>query len=70
MASSAPNFGKPRTQAEVSQLRQEANGITPTRVIGVRHGRSPAAIHAKEQEERISLKPVDQSPHGSRGSRS
>lgn len=65
MAKTPPKARKPWTTGEVAQLRQEAKGNTPTRVIGFKHGRSEDAIRAKAQEARISLKPVNQSPYGS-----
>ena len=66
MAKSTRNTGKPWTSVEVKQLRQEAKGNMPTRVMGVKHGRTEAAIRAKAQEEGISLKPVNQSPYGTK----
>jgi hypothetical protein len=66
MAKSTRNTGKPWTSAEVKQLRQEAKGNTPTRVMGVKHGRTEDAIRAKAQSEGISLKPTNQSPYGTK----
>jgi len=58
------NTGKPWTPAEVKELRQLAKGDTPTRVIGLKLGRTEAAIYGKASEEGISLKPTNQSPYG------
>lgn len=69
MPKSIRNTGKPWTPAEVRQLRQEAKQNTPTRVIGVKHGRTPGAIAQKASQERISLKPTNQSPYGTGGKR-
>ena len=66
MAKSTRNTGNPWTPAEVKQLRQEAKGNTPTRVMGVKHGRTENAIRAKAQSEGISLKPTNQSPYGTK----
>ncbi|EKS28245.1 hypothetical protein [Afipia felis] len=66
MAKSTRNTGKPWTPAEVQQLRKEAKGNMPTRVIGLTHGRTEAAIRAKAQTENISLKPTNQSPYNRR----
>lgn len=55
--------GKPWTQAEVKQLRQEARENTPTRVIGGHLGRTAAAVQQKASEKNISLKPTNQSPY-------
>ena len=66
MSKSTRNTGNPWTVAEVKQLKQEAKGNTPTRVIGVKHGRSESAIRGKAQSEGISLKPTNQSPYGTK----
>ena len=61
------NTGNPWTKAEVAQLRTEANQNTPTRVIGLKHGRTEDAIRTKASDEGISLKPTNQSPYNRRG---
>ncbi len=66
MAKSTSNTGKPWKPAEVKQLKQEAAGNTPTRVMGLKHKRTESAIRAKAQAEGISLKPTNQSPYGTR----
>jgi hypothetical protein len=66
MSKSTRNNGKPWTPAEVKQLKQEAKGNTPTRVIGVKHGRSEDAVRSKAQAQGISLKPTNQSPYGTK----
>ncbi|ANP47122.1 hypothetical protein [Candidatus Viadribacter manganicus] len=66
MSKSTRNTGKPWTPGEVKQLKDEAKGNTPTRVIGVKHGRTEAAIRNKAAEENISLKPTNQSPYNRR----
>lgn len=66
MSKSTRNNGKPWTPAEVKQLKLEAKGNTPTRVIGVKHGRSEDAIRSKAHAEGISLKPTNQSPYGTK----
>jgi hypothetical protein len=63
MSKSTRNSGNPWTPAEVKQLKQEAKGNTRTRVIGLKRGRTPAAVQAKASEEGISLKPTNQSPY-------
>jgi hypothetical protein len=47
-------------------LRQLAAQNTPTRVIALKLGRTEYAVRAKAAELGISLKPVNQSPYGSR----
>jgi hypothetical protein len=55
------NSGKPWTEAEVKQLQKLADQDTPTPVIGLKLGRTPAAIYAKASQEEISLMPPN--PH-------
>lgn len=61
---STRNTGNPWTAEEVKQLRQLAKENTPTRVIGLKLGRTEDAVRAKASEEGISLKPTNQSPYG------
>lgn len=61
------NSGKHWTPTQVTQLRSLAKGNTPTRVIGIKMGRSPEAIQAKATEKHISLKPNNRSPYGTKG---
>lgn len=60
------NAGKHWTGTEVKQLETLAKGNTPTRVIGLKMGRTPNAIQSKASEEGISLKPTNQSPYNRR----
>ena len=66
MSKSTRNTGTQWTPEEVSKLGQMARQNTPTRVIGFKLGRTPAAIQTKASAEGISLKPVNQSPYGKR----
>lgn len=59
----ATNSGKGWTSGEVRQLKQLAKGNTPTRVIGLKMGRSPGAVQSKASEKGVSLKPTNQSPY-------
>ena len=61
-----PNSGKPWTPAQVQQLRILAKGNTPTRVIGLKMGRTPDAVQAKASDVGVSLKPTNQSPYGTK----
>lgn len=63
MSKSTQNSGKHWTNQEVQQLQKLAQQDTPTRVIGLKLGRTPAAIQSKASEENISLKPTNQSPY-------
>jgi hypothetical protein len=58
------NTGKQWTPSDVKQLKELANGDTPTRVIGLKLGRTEASVYAKASEEGVSLKPTNQSPYG------
>ena len=57
------NTGKAWTSDDVKTLKSLAKENTPTRVIGLKLGRTPSAVYAKAASEGISLKPVNQSPH-------
>lgn len=63
MVKTPTKSGKPWSANEVSELRKLAAGNTPTRVIALKLGRSPAAVQGKASTEKISLKPVNQSPY-------
>ena len=67
MSKSTRNSGKPWTPADVTQLRQLARGNIPTRVAGLKLGRTPGAVQSKASEMGISLKPTNQSPYNRRG---
>lgn len=64
MAKAKPaNQGKQWTSAQEAQLRKLAKGDTPTRLIGYKLGRTPAAVQSKAQDLNVSLKPVNKSPY-------
>jgi hypothetical protein len=60
---STRNTGKPWTPAARAQLRSLAAGNTPTRVIGLKTGRSEAAVRSQAARQGVSLKPTNQSPY-------
>lgn len=66
MAKYNRNSGKGWVGSEVSQLRTLARQNTPTRVIGLKLGRTEGSIRTKASEESISLKPANQSPYGTK----
>lgn len=66
MSKSNRNSGKQWTSSDVSQLKSLARGNTPTRVIGLKLGRTPPSVYSKAQELDISLKPTNQSPYGTK----
>ena len=63
MAKYNRNSGKPWTQGDVQQVKTLAKQNTPTRVIGLKLGRTPASIYTKASEKNISLHPTNQSPY-------
>ena len=66
MAKKPANQGKQWTPAEVRQLEKLADENTPTRVIGIKLGRSEDSVRSKASDEDISLKPTNQSPYNRR----
>jgi hypothetical protein len=60
------NPGKPWSRKEVADLNNLARRNTPTRVIGLKLGRTEDAVRSKAGQERISLKPTNQSPYNKR----
>ncbi len=66
MAKSTRNSGKRWSSADKAKLRQLARENTPTRVAGLKLGRSEHAVRAKASELGISLKPTNQSPYNRR----
>ncbi len=63
MAKYNRNSGKQWSGAEVSELRQLAKRNTPTRVIGLKLGRTPDAVRSMASKEDISLNPPNRSPY-------
>lgn len=58
------NSGNPWTSTDVRMLKQLAKKNTPTRVIGLKLGRTESSVRTKARDESISLKPTNQSPYG------
>jgi hypothetical protein len=58
---STTNTGKRWTTTQVRQLRQLARQNTPTRVIGLKLGRTENAVRTKASENGVSLKSRNQS---------
>lgn len=59
---STRNHADPWTPAAVRELKALIGENTPTRVIGVKLGRTEASIRDKVAELGLSLKPTNQSP--------
>jgi hypothetical protein len=66
MSKSTRNSGKHWTRSEVGQLGNLAAQNTPTRVIGLKLGRTEEAVRSKASEKGVSLKPTNQSPYNRR----
>lgn len=66
MTKSTRNSGTPWTPADNRSLRNLAADNTPTRVIGLKLGRTPEAVQSKASDLGISLKPTNQSPYGTK----
>jgi hypothetical protein len=66
MPKSTRNQHQPWSPSDERSLRDLARGNTPTRVIGLKLGRSEDAVRSKAQELGVSLKPANQSPYNRR----
>ncbi len=66
MAKTPTNSHKPWDARQNQTLSDLARGNTPTRVIGLKMGRSENAIRAQASDLSVSLKPTNQSPYGTR----
>jgi hypothetical protein len=66
MAKTPANHGKSWSKQDVRTLETLANQNTPTRVIGLKMGRTPESIYGKASTENIPLKPTNQSPYNRR----
>ena len=66
MTKGTRNVGKIWTKDDVSQLRKLAKQNTPSRIIGLKLGRSQDAVRTKACEKGISLRPTNQSPYNRR----
>ncbi|GIM64436.1 hypothetical protein Pve01_83290 [Planomonospora venezuelensis] len=66
MAKTPTNHGKSWTPSDNQSLKKLAAGNTPTRVIGLKLGRTSDAVQTHASELGVSLKPTNQSPYGTR----
>ena len=60
---STRNSGKPITRATVQEIKKLSKENTPTRVIGLKVGRTESSIYSIASKNKISLKPTNQSPY-------
>ena len=66
MAKQPAHHREPVPPAVVRQVRELARGNTPTRVIGIKTGRTPDAVYQIASKNGISLDPPNQSPYNRR----
>lgn len=66
MPKSTRNTGKGWTGGQKAQLRSLAKQNTPTRVIGLKLGRTEGAVRSQASKQGVSLKPTNQSPYNRR----
>lgn len=66
MSKSTRNNGKAWSSTDVRELRQLARENTPTRVIGLKLGRTEDAVRTRASLENVTLRPTNQSPYNRR----
>ncbi len=66
MAKTPSNSGKPWTPPEVAKLKDLAGRNTPTGLVAHKLQRTEDAVRSKASDERVSLKPTNQSPYNRR----
>ena len=66
MTKKPENHGKAWSPGEIKKLETLASQNTPTRVLGLKLGRTADAVQQKASNEGISLKPTNQSPYGTK----
>lgn len=66
MTKSTRNSGSRWTPSDNAQLKQLARENTPTRVIGLKLGRTEDSVYARASDLGVSLKPTNQSPYGNK----
>jgi hypothetical protein len=66
MAKAPGRYHQTWKSEDVGALRSLAAQNTPTRVIGLKLGRTPDAVRSKAADAGISLKPTNQSPYSRR----
>jgi len=63
------NAGKEWKPAEKKLLKKLAAGNTPTRVAGLKLGRTPESVYAMAKKLHVSLAPPNQKPYNRRKGR-
>lgn len=63
MAKAPSNHGKRWSKQDEKQLKVLIAENTPTRVMGLKLGRTPEAVQGKANDMGISTKPTNQAPY-------
>lgn len=66
MAKTPANHGKSWSPAQNRELKQLIRENTPTRVMGMKLGRTPGAAQQHANDLGLSTKPTNQSPYNRR----
>lgn len=66
MSKSTRNSGQSWSPADKRELKNLVKSNTPTRVIGLKLGRTPGAVGSQASRMGVSLKPTNQSPYNRR----
>lgn len=66
MAKNPENHGKAWTSQQEAQLKQLVKENTPTRVMGLKLGRTEDSVRGKASDLGVSLKPTNQTPYNRR----
>lgn len=67
MAKIPENHGKGWTSKDEAKLKNLINENTPTRVMGFKLERTPAAVQKHANDLNLSTRPTNQSPYGTKG---
>lgn len=66
MGKTPVNHGKPITKDVIKEVKDLASKNTPTRVIGLKIGRTEDSVQSIASKNNISLKRTNQSPYGTK----
>lgn len=66
MAKSPPRHNKPYSPTENAKIKDLAKANTPTRVLGLKIGRTPRAVQSQASKLGVSLRPTNQRPYGTK----
>lgn len=69
MAKKPANSNKPWSAGDQRELKKLIRENTPTRVMGLKLGRTPGAVQSKANDLDLSTKPTNQSPYNRRKAR-